>query len=183
MTKKTNFSLNEKGDSSVFLSKLPFPCHSLDASCRILEVNDPWLRALGFNEEEVVGKKLTRFMDEDSRPDFEENFKTLIRSAGTFSGQMELIDKKGHPVQFLVDGILEKSDGGDFIRNRCFLRDISSTCNAETELQRLSARNSAILGAIPEILMEVDEREPRVHMGERNRIRLFRAECSRDEGG
>ncbi|MCK5844269.1 MAG: PAS domain S-box protein, partial [Victivallales bacterium] len=158
MTKKnrTSSEFNEKSEYHSILERLPFPYHSLDTGGRILTVNDAWLNSLGYKRDDVLGEKITKFMDEESRPEFEEHFTLFTQHTGTFRGQVELINKNGVPIQFLVDGILETAQGDEPTRTHCFLRDISSTHNAESELQRLSARNSAILGAVPEILMEVD---------------------------
>ncbi|MCK5844246.1 MAG: PAS domain S-box protein [Victivallales bacterium] len=155
-TKKSGSSTENDAECATFVERIAFPYHSLDSTSRILTTNNYWLELLEYNKDEVIGKNITEFMDEESRPEFEENFKLFIQHTGTFSGQVELFTKHGKPLQFLVDGILDKDSDGNFLRTHCFLRDISSTCRANGELQRLAAKNSAILGAIPEILMEVD---------------------------
>ena len=47
--------------------RTPVMLHSIDASGRLLSVSYQWLEVLGYRRQEVIGRKITDYMTEDSR--------------------------------------------------------------------------------------------------------------------
>lgn len=51
----------------VFEGKIPALMHSIDEDGRLIEVTDDWLSALGYERDEVIGKKSVEFLTVESR--------------------------------------------------------------------------------------------------------------------
>ena len=59
----------------------PAMLHSIDTKGRLVSVSDYWIEALGYEREEVIGHKLTRFFTENSRLHAEQNvFPVFIKT-------------------------------------------------------------------------------------------------------
>ena len=82
----------------------PVMMHSIDTSGRLIQVNRKWLETLGYDISEVLGKKSTDFLTEESRdwaindtlPLFWET--GLARSVG-----YEMVKKNGRVMEVLLD--------------------------------------------------------------------------------
>lgn len=145
----------QKMECDVF-QRIPLPYQSLNLEGCILDVNDSWLETFAYVRKDVIGKPLVTFLSEECRETFFENFALFVKAGGFIGGNLEFLDKFKNIRHVVIDGMVDYDENGDFKQTRSFLRDITLEYNAEMELHRLAARNSALLGAVPEIIMEVD---------------------------
>lgn len=53
-------------NQELFNRQIPAMMHSIDAEGRIVTVSQKWLDVLGYSEEEVLGRRSTEFMTEES---------------------------------------------------------------------------------------------------------------------
>ncbi len=147
--------LNKEKGNDVY-QRIPLAYQSLDANACILDVNNAWLEMFGYTRRDVINKPFSQFLTEECSENFEDNFSIFVKVGGYLGDDLEMVDKKKNIHRIAVDGMVDFYENGKFERTRCFLRDITLEYNAEMELHRLSARNSALLGSVPEIIMEVD---------------------------
>ena len=142
-----------------FYHRIPLPYHSLNADGVLVDVNDLWLETFGYLRKDVINKPFTNLLTEEYSEIFEDNFSFFIEKGMILGGELEILTKNKKYLRMQIDGIVDYDKKGNFIQTRCFLRDITMEYNAEMELHRLAARNSALLGAVPEIIMEVNSKK------------------------
>lgn len=104
----------------------PAMLHSIDTKGRLISVSDNWLEVMGYNREEVVGQKLTRFFVADSRrlaekivmPEF---FKTGVCDDIPY----KFVKKKGEVIDVLLSAIGDRDDKGNIIRSLAVSIDVT----------------------------------------------------------
>ncbi len=75
--------------------RIPIGYQSLDSSGNFLEVNDAWLKILGYTKEEVLGKNFGDFLHPDWKDHFKENF-PRFKAVGEILGvEFEMTRKDG----------------------------------------------------------------------------------------
>ena len=135
----------------------PLGYQSLDENGRFIEVNRAWLDLFGYQREEVIGRSFGDFVHPDWQDYFKENFPTF-KSIGEILGiEFEMVQRDGTLFTVSIDGKIAKDEKGRFLRTHCILTDITERKKAEKKLVALSSRQEAILSAIPDIIMEVDQ--------------------------
>ena len=128
-----------------------------DFEGRFIDANDAALNRLGYTREEIHTLNFASFLDEDQ---FLTAFKTLqeIRETGIHKDMMEfrLRHKNGSYVYVETRGSTITSNRTP-IAIQSIARDITERKRNEEVLRSLAVRNEAILSAVPDIVMEVDQ--------------------------
>ncbi|MCU0236670.1 MAG: PAS domain S-box protein [Acidobacteria bacterium] len=86
-----------------------------------------------------------------------EVFSACAQKGIPYNEEMEILTAKGKRIWVQTIGEAVRDDTGKIIKVQGAFQDISERKQAERNLQRLSERNQALLDAIPDIIMEVDE--------------------------
>ncbi len=118
-------------------SQMPVPCHSIDASGRIVDVSGDWLNMLGYERNEVVGRRSVDFLSDESRryaetttlPEFWK--KGHARNVG-----YQFVKKNGESVDVLLSAVAKRGEDGHFARTIAILTDVTQRKRLEEELQR-----------------------------------------------
>lgn len=148
--------------------RTPVMLHSIDASGRLLSVSYQWLEGFGYAREEVIGRKITDFMTENSRryaeavvmPNF---FKTAFVKDVPY----QMVTKNGDIIDVLLSSTGEKDDTGKIIRTLAVMTDVTARRKAETELARyrehleelVQMRTAELQASNRELLQEIVERK------------------------
>lgn len=131
--------------------------HSLSSNEIILEVNNTWLRMLGYERNEVVGKmKITELLTEDGIMIFHRTFSDLKQK-----GFIENIDysfkrKDGTLLPVLVNATAIYDEKGEFVRSRAIVRDNSEKKAYEKKLVHASEEWRATFDSMPYGVMLLD---------------------------
>ncbi len=121
----------------------PAMLHSIDAQGRLISVSDYWVEALGYEREEVIGERVTKFLTEDSRRYAEEEvlpefFKTGVAKDVSY----QYVRKDGSVIDVLLSAITERDQIGEIRRSLAVLVDITERKRAEEELKRAQEKLS-----------------------------------------
>ena len=94
---------------------MPAMLHTLDAEGRILTVTDHWLRKLGYEREEVVGRTVTDFYSEADRARFESDAALReVISRGDFNNvERQMVTKSGNTLDIVMSAISHRDHRGD----------------------------------------------------------------------
>ena len=114
-------------------TQTPAMLHSLDASGRILQVSQQWLKTLGFAEQDVLGRPITDFLTPEAarlaaalinpnRPDASRI--TVV--------ELQMVHADGHSLDVVVSAIWEHDGTGQPVRRLAVVEDV-------TEKKRLAA--------------------------------------------
>ena len=125
-----------------------------DGKGTITEVNEAFVTLWGYPaKEEVVGKPILHFLQDEKQA---VGIISALNTQGKWEGEYTARRKDGST--FTAYGLATdlKDPSGKLIGYQSAVIDITDRKQAERKLQTLSARNQAMLEAIPDILMEVD---------------------------
>jgi len=134
------------------------PCgyYSLDSKGYFTRINDTALRWLGYEPEELLGKK--RFVDllsPESRLAYSEALQKFHNEGALKNVECELIKKNGEIFYGLLNSTAILGNEGDLISHHT-LNDISSRKAVEAKLRDVQRFNEKIVEAVPSIVYIYD---------------------------
>ena len=136
----------------------PMGYQSLDAEGRFLDVNPAWLEMLGYAREDVIGKWFGDFLVPESVDAFRERF-PRFKAAGNVHTEFQMLHRDGRRRTIVFDGRIERHPDGSFRQTHCILSDATERQQAEAQRKAAAAHETAILATVPDIIMEVDNRQ------------------------
>ncbi|MCB0689241.1 MAG: PAS domain S-box protein, partial [Saprospiraceae bacterium] len=126
----------------------PVGYHSISEDGTVIEMNDTELKWLGYQREEVIGKKkLIDLIPADAGALVEEINQKLIREGGFDSLQLHMLCRNGSLFEVLMSSRPTFDDAGHLLYSRSAVMDYSERKKLEDDLEnaRKAAEKSAIL--------------------------------------
>jgi PAS domain S-box-containing protein len=134
----------------------PLPYQSLDQDKKIIDVNPAWLNALGYKQEEVIGKPFFNFL----HPDYKNNFKEKCDEFNETGKAMNTIFpiKKANAAYILVSftGIVDYDINNNTSCYYCVFRDITEEKRKEKQNKQMVA-DALYINQKNKILEEINE--------------------------
>lgn len=133
--------------------RLPFPQQSLNEKGEILDVNDEWLKTLGYSRAEVIGRSFTDFLADEYRPSFAKKFE-LFKQKGTVRKvvfKMRRKDGSDMAVEYFGTILRDKDDR--FVHTRCAFIDMTSEEVIKECLENSEVRYRNIMQQTPRGIM------------------------------
>lgn len=124
----------------------PLPYQSLDVDGCFKDVNPAFLRTLGYEREEIIGKFFGDFLDPESKAHFKKNFAEFKRQGSTSNVEFKILHKKGHWLDVSFEGNIAYNADGSFKQTYCAFQDISTRQSADKALRE----NEKLLRTIAE---------------------------------
>ncbi len=116
--------------------RTPVALHSIDADGRLVEVSDHWLELLGYERNEVIGRKSVDFLTEQSRRYAETvTLPEFMKTGDARDISYQFVKKNGEIVDVLLDAITVRDEEGNYVRSLAVLADITERKRAEEALQ------------------------------------------------
>ncbi len=114
----------------------PAMLHSIDPNGCLISVSDNWLEIMGYEREDVIGQKLTRFFTPDSKSYaetvvFPEFFKTGFCKDIPY----RFVKKNGDVIDVLLSAIGDRDDKGNITRSLAVTIDVTERIRAEKDLK------------------------------------------------
>jgi diguanylate cyclase (GGDEF)-like protein/PAS domain S-box-containing protein len=117
----------------------PVMLHSIDRQGRLISVSNFWLETLGYEHNDVIGRKLTEFMTEESRKIAENTALPQFFGAGLVKNiPYQMIKKNGEAIDILLSAISEKDEKGEIIRSQAVAIDVTERKQGEKKIQKLA---------------------------------------------
>lgn len=108
--------------------------HSIDKDGYIIEVNQTEAEALGYRNEELIGRHLTDIFSGDSKKAFEKDFPVLL-DKGSLSGlERQVICKDGSVIDVSINVRAVYDEKGEPVKTRAIMRDITEKRKLEAQL-------------------------------------------------
>ncbi len=119
----------------------PVMMHSIDHDGLLLSVNDHWLRVMGYERDEVIGRPAVEFLTEESRRYGLEVAIPRLREHGSARDiEYRMVKKGGEVIDVVLSATAEFDEQGRIIHSSAFLIDVTDRKRAEEELRRSEAR-------------------------------------------
>jgi PAS domain S-box-containing protein/putative nucleotidyltransferase with HDIG domain len=150
-----------------YYDNAPHGYHSISRDMTLLDVNDTWLKMLGYEKEEVVGRM--KAVDLVAPGDMEvfEKFHPVLVARGRIDGRDIRFKKKDGsllPVRLSSTAVYDEE--GTFVRSRTIVEDNTERKNYEYTLRAVAEEWSATFDAMPWGVMLLDEKHDVVRANE-----------------
>ncbi len=131
--------------------------HSTGHDGTILEVNDIWLKMLGYEKDEVIGKlKLTELLTDEDLKTYQNTFSELKRTGSIKNLEYDLKKKDGTLLPVLINASAVFDKNGDFLKSRCIVRNNSIKKDYEKKLLRAAEEWRATFDSMPYGVLLID---------------------------
>jgi PAS domain S-box-containing protein len=126
---------NEERYRSLY-NNTPVMMHSIDSEQKLVSVNDFWLKTLSYERHEVIGRRVTDFLTEASRPvALQVGIPKLFQTGSLSDLEVQFVKKNGDVIDVLVSALLKRDEQGKLLWSLAFLLDVTERKRAERALQ------------------------------------------------
>ncbi len=131
--------------------------HSIGPDGTILEVNNTWLRMLGYERDEVIGKiKLTELLTNEGLKIFQNTFPEFKKEGLIETVEYDLKKKDGIMLPVLINATAVYDGNGNFLKSRSIVRDNFVKKNYEKMLEHASDEWRATFDSLPNGVILLD---------------------------
>jgi PAS domain S-box-containing protein len=133
----------------------PIAYQSLDEQGRLLDVNDQVCTLLGRSREELLGRSFRDFWAPEMQERFDDVLNQSIRE-GALHAEITLMHADSSRIIVDLEGRVQRSPKGRFIRTHCALYNVTERKLAEDALRRSEEFTSAILDSVDAHIAVID---------------------------
>lgn len=135
----------------------PVMLHSIDRQGRVVSVSDYWLKHLGYWEENVMGRKFTDFLDEESRRRTEnEILPAFFRDGFCRDVPCRVMKKDGETIDVLLSAVAERDEQTQLMRSLAVMVDVTEQKRSRQVIERLNAELLQRTEALEEANIELE---------------------------
>ena len=118
--------------------EIPAMAHSIDTEGNLVTVSDRWLEVLGYERNEVIGRKSVEFLTAESRQQAETvSLPEFWKTGKARDVAYQFVKKDGEFVDVLLSAVLERDPEGNVVRTLAVLDDITERKRLEEALQKV----------------------------------------------
>lgn len=129
--------------------KAPVMATSIAEEGVYLDVNDAMLRRLGYDREDMVGRRPEEFATPESAKRVREELRPALRRTGRLENKpVSLVGKSGEVVDCLTNAIVEVDRVGTFLRTIALYSEISDQARANFKYRALYRATPAMLHTV-----------------------------------
>ena len=137
----------------------PAMLHSIDSDGRLVSVSNYWSEMLGYSEDEVIGKKLTDFLTEESKQHAEQVvFPEFFRNGYCQDIPYQFLKKNGAIIDILLSAIGERDEQGNIFRTLAVSIDVTER-NRAVEALRIAKEELSVYSKDLEKQVSIRARE------------------------
>jgi two-component system, chemotaxis family, CheB/CheR fusion protein len=131
----------------------PVMLHSIDGKGNITNVSQYWLKKLGYQLHEVIGRKSTYFLTNESRQYAEEIvLPKFLKTGITTEIDYQFVCKNGEIMDVLFSAFGEKNERGEIMNTVAVLIDVTQWNQDQKELKYLTQRLQFLVNSSPAII-------------------------------
>ncbi|MCZ7557845.1 MAG: PAS domain S-box protein [Bacteroidia bacterium] len=116
------------------MEQSPIAYQSLDEEGRFIDVNDELCEFLGYTRAELLGTPFVRVVPLELRDQFSASFARFLTDDSILD-EMRLVRKDGEIYDVILQGRVQRTPNGRFLRTHCVLFNITERKQAERALQ------------------------------------------------
>lgn len=123
----------------------PTMLHTMDATGRILDVSDQWLRKLGYRRDEVIGRNIRRFLSESTVGQLRDGQLALLRDGLEYNNHpREMVTRESQVIEVLMSARAERDEDGNVALLYVASKDVTERNASERALREALEENSAL---------------------------------------
>jgi PAS domain S-box-containing protein len=123
--------------------RTPAMLHSVDINRQLVSVSDYWVEKLGYQRQEVIGRKLTDFLTPESVAHAEKNVFPEFFTVGYCQDvPYRFVKKNGETIDVLLSAIGDRDAGGNITRSLAVSIDVTERNRAEAALKQAKEKLS-----------------------------------------
>ena len=135
---------------------LPMGYQSMDINGNLIDVNQAWLRIMGFERDEVIGNWFGDYLTPGDKEKFKNRF-PLFKAKGEIKDSgFEMVRKDGSQIFTSFDGKIGYDSQMRFNQTHCVLTDVTDRKKAELALSDSEKRFRSIYDSVPISIWEED---------------------------
>jgi len=150
--KNENKMIESEKRFRVMFENAPLPYQSLDSEGYFLDVNPAWLKALGYEIEEVIGKHFGDFMSPESVLSLKNKFLKFKSEGEIHDVQFSMVRKNGEQIIVAYEGKIALDEFGNFKQTHCIFSDITERKIYEAKLLESENRFSMLMQQSPAVI-------------------------------
>lgn len=144
---------NEEKYRKIF-HNIPVMIHSIDKGGRLIDVSNHWLEQSGYTRDEVIGKKSTEFLtDESARYAKEVALPEFFRKGYARNVPYQFVKKNGEVMETLLSAISERDKNGNFVRSYAVFYDVTEEKRIEKALEESERKYRTIVENINDAMI------------------------------
>ncbi|MBU0755722.1 MAG: PAS domain S-box protein [Planctomycetes bacterium] len=143
---------------------LPVMIHSIDSDGILSMVNKHWLKTMGYEREEVIGRKSIDFLTEESgKAEINVFLPEFMKADRIDKLPYRMVKKNGEIIDVLLSAISEKDGEGKIVKSIAVSIDVSKRKRAEDALKEATSRQMEVVKAAKIGLWDWDLQTDKVH--------------------
>jgi len=135
----------------------PLPYQSLNEDGSFKDVNPAWLRTLGYDRDEVIGKNYADFLHPDWKAHFEKNFPAFKKRGYVHDVEFKIRHKDGHYSDIAFEGCIGYYPDGSFKQTYCVFQDITDRKQAELAVRVSRDQYKSLFNQIADPVLVFDQ--------------------------
>ena len=129
--------------------KSPAMATSIGEDGDYLDVNDAFLERLGYEREEMVGRRPGDFVTQESERRIEEEFLPVLRRTGKLENKpIGFVAKSGELVECVTNSLVEYDPGGNYVRTVALYSEIADQARLNFKYRQLYRSTPAMLHTV-----------------------------------
>ncbi len=138
----------------LYFEHAPIGYQSLNVNGCFLDVNNAWLRILGYNRNEIIGKWFGDFLHPEQKEIFRQLFPENIKRKDIIRGVEFIIQhKNGSYIQTEFTASIQFDREGNFVRTHCAFEDVTEKRKAEQEVKESEEKFRILASISPMAIM------------------------------
>ena len=141
--------MSRNDDYQWLFRKAPAMATAIDQEGRYLDVNDAVERRLGYERDEMIGRRPLDFVTAESARRIDEEFRPALRRTGKLENKpLSFVAKSGEIVDCISDAIVEYDPDGRFLRTIAMYAEVTDQARAAFKYRDLYRSTPAMLHTI-----------------------------------
>jgi two-component system NtrC family sensor kinase len=122
-------------------NKTPVMLHSIDEKGKLINVSNYWLETMGYERDEVIGKKSTDFLTNKSKKDASDTYLPEFFEKGFIRNvPYKYLKKNGETIDVLLSAVTERDEKSNAIKSLAVSIDVTELKRTEEELKQAKNR-------------------------------------------
>jgi formate hydrogenlyase transcriptional activator len=155
---EVNYRLRESEERVRSLyDNTPIMMHSIDESGRIVDVNEFWLKTLGYERSEVIGQPVVSFAAPEYGPFVQDEVLPRLARDGFLKDiEVQGLTKTGGRVDLLASSVVKRDSEGRFLYSQAFLLDVTERKRAESARKETEERLASVFRSAMDAIVVID---------------------------